>query len=226
MLPPDGYNSAWHYMADAYGSSAWDVVPYVQIAGICDDDSVILDGAYGASIRWKSFFPVGYTKFISWRRRHAVRLMQYNGFTFIAGAFVCFINLIGGAILIVMAVAVFFATPALIRVSLGGKFRNVEAALFGIEGYMSPATAERAIFGTAYGRMSWSVNGSPLSRSYLNNKRELVGVDPLRDPTVREKVELAKVAMPGNKRVSQPRAFSSLMAIYSPFSQPPDLYPH
>jgi hypothetical protein len=233
-------------MSDAYGSSAWDVVPYVQIAGICDNDSVVLDGSLGASIRWKSFFPVGYTKMVSWRRWFAITLMHFNGFTLLVGTLLlisyvpvvsyvlvfsyAIIGVVAGVIFVLTAAAILLATPALIRISLGGKFRSVQAALFGVEGYISPATAERAIFGSAFGRMSWSTNGSPLSRSYLNDRGELVGVDPLRDPTVREKVELAKVAMPGQTRVGCPQIFSYPI-LYSPrgsFTNPLtlDLYPH
>lgn len=246
MLPPAGSNEAWHYMADAYGCSAWDVDPYVQVAGICDNDSVVLDGAYGASIRWKSFHPVGFTRLFSWRRFFAAFLIQYNGWILVAGS-VWLDSIVGpmiraaaarsaasssgssrtfassslssssfnyiylaynslslflAIILVVIGAATFLCTPLLIRQLLGGQFRSVEAALFGVEGYVDPATAERSIFGTARGRMGWSTNGSPLSRSYLNEKGELVGVDPLRDSTVEEKVNHAKVAMPGSKRVS------------------------
>lgn len=239
MLPPDGDNAKWHYMADGYGSSAWDVDPYIQIAGICGNDSVIVDGAYGASIRWKSFYPVWYEKALSFRRRLAVFLMHFNFYIIIIGAVIAdsaFPKSGGGSgttsvprgfgdsfrgtpsirdtyssrvdlqvlavFLLLLGIGLFGATPALIRIYLGGKFRNVQAALFGVEGYLDPATAERAIFGSAQHRMRWSTNGSPLSRSYVNESGELVGLDPLRDPSVRDTVELAKVANPGQRRVS------------------------
>jgi hypothetical protein len=237
MVPPSGDTAAWHYMADAYGCSAWDVAPYVQVAGICDNDSVVLDGAYGASIRWKSFHPIGFTRLFSWRRLLAAFLLQFNGWILVIGAVLLDavirplmlanqryassssssgfgssflsvslfsvnpISLLFGIVLLLVSITTFFCTPMLIRRHLGGQFRSVEAALFGVEGYMTPATAERTIFGTARGRMAWSTNGSPLSRSYLNEKHERVGVDPLLDQNVREKVNLAKVAMPGAKRI-------------------------
>lgn len=237
MVPPSGDTAAWHYMEDAYGCSAWDVAPYVQVAGVCDNDSVVLDGAYGASIRWKSFHPVGFTRLFSWRRFFSAFLLQFNGWILVAGAlmldsivkpliqmagyssrygygsdysswsyvsaylFYNPVTLFFAIIFLLLSIVTFFCMPMLIRSVMGGQFRSVEAALFGVEGYMSPATAERAIFGCAYGRMGWSTNGSPLSRSYLNEKHERVGVDPLRDPTVQEKVNLAKVAMPGSKRI-------------------------
>ncbi|KAK0712119.1 hypothetical protein B0H67DRAFT_493156, partial [Lasiosphaeris hirsuta] len=218
MVPPSGDTAAWHYMADAYGCSAWDVAPYVQVAGICDNDSVVLDGAYGASIRWKSFHPVGFARLFSWRRLLVSFLLQFNGWILVAGALLLKnivkplidlarlllttpVNLFISLTFLVIGITTFFCMPTLIRRLMGGQFRSVEAALFGVEGYITPATAERAIFGCAYGRMAWSTNGSPLSRSYMNERHERVGVDPLRDPATQEKVNLAKVAMPGGRRV-------------------------
>ena len=210
MLPPDGEHAAWHYMSDAYGALAWDVAPYVQVAGVCDNDNIILDGAYAASIRWKSLHPVIHVKLDSWKRILAAILTRFSGWLILIGVLT---KAFGGFVLVGIGGIAFLCMPWLIRVYLGGKFRNVEAALFGIEGYMSPATAERTIFGCASGRMAWSTNGSPLSRSYLNGYGELVGVDPCRDPLVREKVELAKVAMPGSKRVRRISVFAMRLVV-------------
>ncbi len=55
-------------MTDAYQSSLWDIDPVVQVAAILDRDCILLDGAYGASIRWKSFFPIGFNTGPSLRR--------------------------------------------------------------------------------------------------------------------------------------------------------------
>jgi len=74
----------------------------------------------------------------------------------------------------------------------------VQAALFGFEGYLNAPTVERAIFGGNFNRLSWSTNGSPLSRSYVNTHGERIGIDPTTDATVRAKVEAAKHATPAN----------------------------
>jgi len=227
-------------MEDVYGAAAWDVVPQVQVAAICSNDTVVLDGAHGAGVRWKSFYPVGFTRYESWRRWIATWLMYLNGYTILIAAvllhqatpqsrvsspyrgysspfggglrarqfsYAPFVSstdstMAAGVILLLIGLGIFFATPYLIRTVLGGKFREVQPELFGVEGYMTAATAEKGIFGVAAGRMAWSTNGSPLCRSYLNQEGELVGVDPLLDPEVRQKVDLAKVAMPGAPRVS------------------------
>lgn len=72
----------------------------------------------------------------------------------------------------------------------------MQAALFGFEGYLNAPTVERAIFGGAFDRISWSSNGSQLSRCHVNAHGERVGVDPTTDLAVRAKVEAAKRASP------------------------------
>jgi hypothetical protein len=94
LLPPHqadlrggaGQQLPWHQMGDVYGAAAWDVVPQVQVAAICSNDTVVLDGAKGASIRWKSFYPVGHTRLVSWRRWLATWLMYLNGYTVLIAA--------------------------------------------------------------------------------------------------------------------------------------------
>lgn len=110
-------------------------------------------------------------------------------------------------------------TPQLVRTILGGKFTDVQAALFGLEGHLNAPTVERTLFGGNFGRMSWSINGSPLSRSYINKFGERVGMDPARDPEVRQKIEASKNALPGQMRVSINSHFGS--STLSPFFNPP-----
>lgn len=57
---PMNIDQPWHNMEDEYHSSLWNIEPYFQVAALCEDDTVIIDGARGASIRWKSFLPVAY----------------------------------------------------------------------------------------------------------------------------------------------------------------------
>lgn len=85
--------------------------------------------------------------------------------------------------------------PKLVRILYGGKFCGVQ---FGFEGYLNAPTIEGAIFGGIFSRFSWSTNGSPLSRSIVNNLGEKVAIDPCKDPGVRMK----KQALPGDKSVS------------------------
>jgi len=192
-------------MRDEFSSSLWDIEPYVQVAGICDNDAIILDGARGASIRWKSFYHVSYSTGRSIRRTLALKCME--NMTLILVLAIAFFTIgkayiVLGVILLIIYLCIFFSSPQLIRTVYGGKFHDVQAAFFGFEGYLNASTVERAIFGGAFGRMSWSSNGSPLSLAMVNEHGEKVGVDPTKDPNVRIKVEKAKTALPGEMRVS------------------------
>ena len=197
----------WFDMSDQYNSQLWDIEPRCQVAGICGEDTVILDGARGASIRWKSFFPVGFTTKLSWKRWFAVFLMQNNGLVFLAAIIVLAVSarnpvaVLIGVLLLLLALGIWLQSPMLIRTTYGGKLSSVQAALFGFEGYVNAPAVERSLFGGCFNRVGWSLNGSPLSRSVINEHGERVGVDPTKDPAVRQLVEEARYAKPGDLRV-------------------------
>ncbi|KAI8953698.1 hypothetical protein F4801DRAFT_597422 [Xylaria longipes] len=182
---PANIDQPWHDMEDAYHSSLWEIEPYCQVAAICEDNTVIIDGARGASIRWKSFLPVAifpatpwsYTSLEGgWRRHFAAELMHNNGTIFLIA-----ISLIisgttiegvanelvaAGVFVLILSIYIWLQSPMLIRTMYGGKFTQVQAALFGFEGYINAPAIERAILGGNFGRFAWSANGSPLSCSY------------------------------------------------------------
>ncbi|KAF3105133.1 hypothetical protein TWF594_005718 [Orbilia oligospora] len=203
---PKSIDQPWYNMEDTYESSLWDIYPYTQVAAVCDNDTVILDGAFAASVVWDSFFPINYTKNFSFIRKAALYLMNYNFFFLIISLLFFTFSILRpalfiGVILLLTFVAVLLRTPKLVKLAYGGKFSGQQAAMFGVEGYISAATVERALFGGAFGRMSWSINTSPLSRSILNSHGERIGIDPTRDPQVLEKVKRARYAKPGEMRI-------------------------
>ncbi|KIL95921.1 hypothetical protein FAVG1_00659 [Fusarium avenaceum] len=232
-LPLDK-DQAWYNMEDAYESSLWDITPYCQVAGIAENDTIIIDGAWGISIRWKSFYPVYWSTGPSWKRYLAAIAIEWSGAFFIiaialiaAGAAANSASsssssssaspysfttttttgssgtamIIPGVIFLILFLYIWVIAPNLVRVIYGGKFADTQAEMFGFEGHLNAPTIERAIFGGNFGRFSWSTNGSPLSRSVVNEFGERVGVDPCKDPEVRMKVEAAKQARPGDMRI-------------------------
>ncbi|KAL1877876.1 hypothetical protein Daus18300_002229 [Diaporthe australafricana] len=56
------FDAPWHDTKDAWGMSLWDIEPHCQVAGIVDDQTVSLDGAYGAAIQWDSMGQVAFMK--------------------------------------------------------------------------------------------------------------------------------------------------------------------
>lgn len=202
---PTSQTQPFHDFSDVYQSELWDISPTCQVAAICDNDTVIIDGAHGASIHWDAFYFLSYTTGLSWKRWGATKLMEYQFIFFVAGISLCATAQVGpGMVLLLIYILLWLWTPNLVRLSLGGKLTNVQAALFGFEGYLNAPTVERAIFGGNFDRLGWSTNGSPLSCSYINEFGERTGADPYTtDIDVRNKVERCKngKALPGQKRI-------------------------
>jgi hypothetical protein len=198
-------------MQDAYESSLWDITPYCQVAGIADNDTIIIDGAWGISIRWKAFYPVYWSTGPSWKRWFSEVAVEWNGSFFIIAISLLAAGapnggntslIIVGVMFLLLFLYIWMITPNLVRVIYSGKFAATQAEMFGFEGHLNAPTIERSIFGGAFGRFSWSTSGSLLSRSVINEFGERVGIDPCKDPEIRMKVEAAKQARPGDMRVS------------------------
>ncbi|USP80802.1 hypothetical protein yc1106_08076 [Curvularia clavata] len=204
MLPKSP-SQPWHSMDDAYNAKLWDILPQdVGIAGVGEDDSIILDGCRAANIRWKSFTPVAYVRREAWKRLLPKLALRLSGVVWlITIALLVFPGPIrtAGVILLIYSLVLTALSPWLLRLLYLGKFWDQQCWFFGFEGYMDIETIERQIFGARLGRMKWTAAGSPLSRHYRNAKNECTPIDPTSDPAVAALVEKAKSAGPGEQRV-------------------------
>jgi hypothetical protein len=194
-LPKD-HTASWLSMDDAWDSSLWDIYPSCQVAGIGPGDTVILDGAFGAAIRWKAFAPVAYIRQDSWSRFGARVILHGAPLYFIVGAVLA--SFPGsykgvGIVILVFALLVILASPYLTRIIYSGKLWGTQAGFQGFEGYMDLATIESHIFGAYMGRFKWSTAGSPLCSHRMNQFGECVGVDPMTREDVRKMAETAKI---------------------------------
>lgn len=52
-LLPKSTKRKWYVIDDIWDRNLWDVDPFCPVVGVCLGDSVVLSGAFGASIRWK-----------------------------------------------------------------------------------------------------------------------------------------------------------------------------
>ncbi|KAJ5930394.1 hypothetical protein N7466_005887 [Penicillium verhagenii] len=84
LLPEDHFQK-WHCVSDGYGVNLWDIQPHCQIAGICDDDTVLIDGAFGATIHWDRFRKVNARRSASATRTMTQVLLHGAPFFFIVG---------------------------------------------------------------------------------------------------------------------------------------------
>jgi hypothetical protein len=82
---PANPTQEWHDMEDAYSSRLWDIEPNIQISGIGHDDTVIVDGAVGTTVRWKGFSPVLHSKKRSIFRSIVFNIVRFSPIIFWVG---------------------------------------------------------------------------------------------------------------------------------------------
>jgi hypothetical protein len=178
----------WTNMDDFWGAKLWDVEPFCQIAGIANDDSVIIDGAFAATVHWDAFQRVAITTRETWSRLTARSFVRGAPGWFMIG--VLLISLGGqnattkgfGAVLLVIALSIVLLSPLLILHIYGGKVWSTQPWFFGFEGHMDIKDIERKIFGFPHDRLAWTPYSSSLSHHRRNSEfldEECEGTDPL-----------------------------------------------
>ncbi|KAI4227053.1 MAG: hypothetical protein LQ349_006783 [Xanthoria aureola] len=195
LLPPDPY-APWYSFEDHWDASLWDVYPRTQICGIGDNDTIILDGARAATIRWKSFKKVILRKNLTVIRRIAVAALTIVSPVSIFAIFAIVVILAAlGAALLALCLIVLLLSPWLINKIYLGKVWNAQPWFFGIEGYAPLSEIETKLFGADLGRLSWSTTASSLSRHNLLNHNEFInyceGQDPKTDPEIHARIQRA-----------------------------------
>lgn len=205
---PKKANQPWHNMDDEWGVALWDIYPTTQICGIGDGDTVILDNAHAANIRWKAFTHVAIAVNDSWRRFFVRYAFRSSSYVFYLGIVLVTIGRNGnsaltaiGAILLVIGVIFALLSPYLIRLLYTGKVWGAQPWFFGFEGYMDLNTIERHVYGANMGYLSWSPNSSPLSRHRSNEYGECEGLDPTTDPETAERVRRSITSTMGEEKI-------------------------
>jgi hypothetical protein len=179
MLPHN--KDAWYKIEDAWGCKLWDIIPECQIAGIGPNQTVILDGCKGATIRWKSLLPVAFSRRKTWYREVGKIGLRGTPLWFLIGLITLAAtgsqHLPGshgfnsaaapGLVIFLIAMLFVFTSPILLLSTYRGKFWGTQAWFFGIEGYVDISTLEKALFGVDMGRLKWSTSGSVLSNHHL-----------------------------------------------------------
>jgi hypothetical protein len=199
---PRHADQPWYHTDDAYNANLWDIQPTCQIAGVGEEDTVILDGCHDATIRWESFLPVAHSTGGSRRRKWAGRALRFGTLAFLIGVILTLCQyLLAGVPLLVIGLPIFLAAPYLVRVCYGGKAWNVAPYFLGFEGYLDIQTIESNIYGSYVGRLSWSVAGSELSHHRKNEWGECIGDDPTNDPRVDRLVGQARDSAFGQQKV-------------------------
>ena len=202
-LLPRQHTDPWYSMDDVWNASLWDIYPNTQVCGLGQNDTVIIDGARGANIRWKSFPRVilrGHDTAKHVCTRIAFTIVSpflFIGILFLAtsGATGLGLSIPGGIIMLGIASMILIPSPILIRWLYMGKVCAAQPWFIGVEGYMSLPEIEKNLFGAYLERLSWSATGSSLSRhNFLNRNQHpeyanhCEGQDPTSDGRVTDKL--------------------------------------
>ena len=199
---PSTPHQPWYEMQDQWGVSLWDVIPSTQVCGIADKDTVIIDGAYAAAIRWKGFAPVASLVQDSWRRFFFRYVFRSTSYLFTVGIILVAAGQIAvGALFLTVSLCFTIVSPYVIRLLYTGKLWATQAWFFGFEGYMDIESIEKHIFGADMGHLKWSTNGSPLSMHRPNEHGECIGQDPTSNPETADTVRAAINAQMGAERI-------------------------
>jgi hypothetical protein len=182
-------NQRWHDTADHWDSQLWDIYPSCQVAGIGEDDSVIIDGVVGASIKWDRFERVAYTNKEAFKRNCAKMILRFSPVVFLTGAILMVTTSKGiGIVLLILGLGVIAASPYLIRLLFTGKLWDTQALFLGFEGYMDIKTIETHLFGACMDRITWSPFNSTLSRHFPGKHGDCEGQDPTSNERIRNLV--------------------------------------
>ncbi|KAL8725741.1 MAG: hypothetical protein Q9181_006300 [Wetmoreana brouardii] len=210
LLPESPY-APWYALQDHWDATLWDIYPRTQVCGIGDHDTVILDGARAANIRWKSFKKVILRGNDTWKRIFARLVLTFISHLFIfaivllaAGSAFDLLQAVGGALIAVVA-CVILSSPVLIHSLYNGKVWSAQPWFFGIEGYMPLPEIERNLFGIENDKLSWSTTSSSLSRhDYLKSDfydDYCEGQDPSGYPDINHRITQALKSRGGEEKI-------------------------
>lgn len=188
---PKTRGSPWSKIEDFWNVKLWDIAPTVQVASITPDDSVLIDGAFGASIEWGQLSNVGVLKRQTiWRTIGNFLVLFAPGWLILScillalesNSFASYREVTGsngypkiekskqvnpaiaaGIIFFLIAFAAIASLPYLVLRKYRGKFWSTQAQLFGLEGHADLEWLETQLFGLSDGRLKWASTGSTQS---------------------------------------------------------------
>ncbi|AEO67483.1 uncharacterized protein THITE_118127 [Thermothielavioides terrestris NRRL 8126] len=188
-LLPEEPEQSWELMKDKYEASLWDIYLDTQVCAIGENDTVVIDGAYGAQIQWSMFSSVRVRRRLTIRRLVCFYTITFSPWIFIIGLILAasarreqtqYTNSLPQNPFGLDIPPTSDSTPdsvkkkykagvalTVLTLLYTGKLWEVEPCFFGIEGYVPLDLIEERLLGTRsvrHRRLRWSAYGSPLSR--------------------------------------------------------------
>ncbi|SPQ25612.1 d9231210-e810-41bf-9b25-17d28832bb11 [Thermothielavioides terrestris] len=84
-LLPEEPGQSWELMRDQYEASLWDIYPDTQVCAVGENDTIVIDGAYGAQIQWSMFSSVRVRRRFTIRRLLCFYTITFSPWIFIIG---------------------------------------------------------------------------------------------------------------------------------------------
>ncbi|KAK6605525.1 hypothetical protein ACHAPF_007202 [Botrytis cinerea] len=169
---------AWFNLEDDLGANLWDIQPLCQVAGVCHDASLILDGAHAISIRWKDIPRIYSLRRRSWKKLGADWALAFGPLLFIVGCvLVAQGSSVGGlgAFFLVLGLIILLSAPFAVLILYGGKVWGATPWLVGFEGTLPLDQIETLTFGNSIGRLQYTPSSGP----YCTRKEnERIGGEP------------------------------------------------
>ena len=169
---------AWFTFSDDLGANLWDIEPLCQVAGVCHDGSIILDGCHGISIRWKEIPRIYFVNRATWKKAWAGFGLRSGPFWFLLG--ISFAGIGGpyrgiGAFFLLVGIVLLLLAPWSVTTLYGGKVWGAKPWLIGFEGTMPLERIEYMTFGNSIGRFTYTPSSGP----YCSRRPdERIGADP------------------------------------------------
>ncbi|KAJ9655086.1 hypothetical protein H2201_008884 [Coniosporium apollinis] len=186
---------------DALHAKLHDIEPIAQVAGVCKDDALMLDGCHGITIHWGNFPYIGRVTRVTWKKKLSRLTLRAGAFCWFLGITMASIPAVVGAgiFFIIVALLATWASPWLVANIFGGKVWSMERWLIGFEGSMPIEDIERRMFGNYIGRLSYAASSSVYCR---RDAKERIGVRPHENLPLPEGHSLFTLVDTGSKTVT------------------------
>lgn len=169
--------AGWFNTSDAMGANLWDIEPLCQVAGVCHDGSIIVDGAHGISIRWKDIPRINFRVRDSWKKTWCAISLRSGPFWFLLGVTMTPIPATHGvgAFFLILGLILLLIGPWSVTVLYGGKVWGATPWLVGFEGTLPLEEIERLTFGNSIGRFMYTPSSGPYCSKRIDDR---IGADP------------------------------------------------
>jgi hypothetical protein len=113
----------WFNISDDLGANLWDIEPLCQVAGVCDDGSIILDGAHAISVRWKDIPRICFIRRSTWKKLAAMASLRSGPTWFLVGIILTASrqSTALGVLFLVIGLILLLTSPYSVKVFYGGK---------------------------------------------------------------------------------------------------------